>query len=68
MERSSLWLKLCLFCAPTIGKALTEENIKCATLDIDNRFSILPGFHQFDLSKSVWNSEEKFGIIKKNLF
>jgi len=53
----------CLLCAPTIGRELTEQNIKCTTLDIDNRFSFLPGFHQFDLLKPLWNSEEKFGII-----
>lgn len=52
----------CLLCAPTIGKELTKQKIKCCILDIDNRFSELPRYNYFDIKKPKW-IDETFGII-----
>ena len=42
--------KLCLICAPSLAKSFKEDyDLNITVLDIDERFSNLPGFKYFDL-------------------
>mmetsp|Transcript_12902 Transcript_12902/g.12794 ORF Transcript_12902/g.12794 Transcript_12902/m.12794 type:complete len:213 (+) Transcript_12902:34-672(+) len=51
-EKKEIEEKVCLICAPTLGKALFEqEGLTVRTLDIDQRFKTaeVPGFQYFDI-------------------
>jgi hypothetical protein len=41
----------CCLCAPTVGRALAARNRPCAVLDIDDRFSDVPGFRRWDVAR-----------------
>ncbi len=49
-------------CAPLLGQELERLEIKCATLDVDERFSHLKGFSRFDVYRPSWQTPE-FGAI-----
>lgn len=53
----------CLLCAPSLGKALIKQGLRCWILDIDDRFSYLPDFHYFDLKMPKKINHERFGLI-----
>lgn len=49
-DRETIEKKVCLICCPSLAKAFYEiHDIRVACLDIDSRFSNLPGFREFDL-------------------
>src|SRR3954470_9164171 len=52
----------CCLCTPSLGQELERRNIHARSLDIDERFSVLPGFRLYDLSKPE-RLDEKFGLI-----
>lgn len=52
----------CCICCPLLGRELAARDIPVRILDIDERFSSLPGFRRFDLHRPEWLGEE-FGII-----
>lgn len=41
----------CCLCAPTVGKALAARKKPCVVLDVDERFSDVPGFRRWDLRR-----------------
>lgn len=53
----------CLLCAPTIGEELVRQGKDCFILDIDERFSDIPGFHFFDIKNPKWSHFERFDLI-----
>ena len=52
----------CCICCPLLGRELTTLGVPVRILDIDERFSDLPGFRRYDLHRPEWLGEE-FGII-----
>ncbi len=58
----SQWNSPCCICCPQIGQRLVERNVDVTILDVDERFSHLPGFRHFDLTRPGWPGEE-FGLI-----
>lgn len=58
----SHWDSPCCICCPQIGQRLVERNVDVTILDVDERFSYLPGFRHFDLTRPDWLGEE-FGLI-----
>ena len=52
----------CCLSAPAVGKLLSERGAKVSVLDIDERFSQVPGFRRFDVFRPEWIGE-KFDII-----
>lgn len=52
----------CILCAPTVAKALYKKGKTVTLLDIDERFSYLPGFKQYDITKPLI-FEKKFDVI-----
>jgi len=52
----------CCLCTPLLGQELTGRGIETRILDIDERFSHLPGFKAFDIYKPAWLGEE-YGLI-----
>jgi hypothetical protein len=52
----------CCICAPLLGKTLADKNKNVRVLDIDSRFSAVPGFVYYDIYKPRWLGEE-FDII-----
>lgn len=49
-------------CAPLLGEELERRKMKCATLDLDERFAHLKGFVKFDVYRPAWQNE-KFGAV-----
>lgn len=41
----------CCLCAPTVGKLLAARKRPCAVLDVDERFSDVPGFRRWDVGR-----------------
>lgn len=60
------WLQpfdsICVLCAPTLGAALIDAGKTPAVLDIDERFSHLPGFTKWDISRPTHLSQS-FDVI-----
>lgn len=56
------WESPCCLCCPHVGKRLVERDVDVTILDIDERFSSLPGFCHFDLTQPEWLGKP-FGII-----
>ncbi len=52
---------LCL-CAPSLGAELERRGVEATTLDLDDRFTHLRGFHPYDLSNPQ-PVDERFGVI-----
>jgi hypothetical protein len=52
----------CCLCTPSLGVALYERGISARTLDVDDRFSWLPGFRLYDIS-SPFPLGETYGLI-----
>ncbi len=52
----------CCLCTPSLGEELEKRGIYATTLDVDERFSMLRGFHLYDISKPE-PLGEKFGVI-----
>jgi hypothetical protein len=50
----------CLLCAPTVGAECRD--LRAATLDVDTRFAVVPGFRSWDL-KSPAHLNDRFGVI-----
>ncbi len=48
----------CLICAPLLGRRVAESGHPVRVLDIDERFSQVPGFRHFDLQRPEWLGEE----------
>lgn len=44
----------CLLCAPTLGVEMHKRKKKARVLDVDTRFSFLPGFKKWD----IWRPEK----------
>lgn len=44
----------CLLCAPTLGVEMHKRKKKARVLDVDTRFSFLPGFKRWD----IWRPEK----------
>ena len=57
----------CFLCTPTLARQWTRGGKSATLLDVDRRFSDVPGFCYFDLShpESVWNSlrRRRFSIV-----
>ena len=47
----------CCLCAPTLGKELVKRGVSTTILDIDERFSDLPGFKKFDLYRPKFTGD-----------
>ena len=45
---------VCCICAPTLGRRLAADGRTVAVLDIDERFSDVPGFQAYDLTRPTW--------------
>lgn len=43
----------CCLCTPTLGQELERRGVAATTLDIDDRFSYLPGFRHYNISAPV---------------
>ncbi|MEM1178318.1 MAG: hypothetical protein AAGM22_08245 [Acidobacteriota bacterium] len=56
------WQAPCCICAPMVGKALVDAGRPVTILDIDERFSTLPGFRHFDLVQPEWLAD-RFDVI-----
>lgn len=56
------WPSPCCLCAPLLGKHLAERGVAVTILDIDERFSVVPGFRHYDIYRPAW-LDRKFGII-----
>ena len=56
------WSKICCICCPMLGKSLAESGSDVSILDIDERFSDLPGFQRYDILEPKW-LDKKFDII-----
>lgn len=54
--------KICCLCCPSLGMALEQAGQDVHTLDIDERFSVLNGFRQFDIESPTWLGV-KYGLI-----
>ena len=52
----------CCVCAPSLGRALAEAGVPVRVLDIDERFSSVPGFRRWDLSRPEY-LDEAFDLI-----
>ncbi|MFT4538851.1 MAG: hypothetical protein ACI841_000455 [Planctomycetota bacterium] len=52
----------CCICTPKVGEWLTHHGHAVTILDIDERFSSLPGYRHFDLARPEWLGED-FGLI-----
>jgi len=52
----------CLLCAPTVGLELAHIAHPCRVLDIDARFSSVPGFNHWNLYRPQF-LDESFGAI-----
>lgn len=52
----------CLLCSPTIGLELAHRAHPCRVLDIDTRFSSVPGFLPWNLYRPQF-LDESFGVI-----
>lgn len=52
----------CCFCAPMLGQRIVERGGNIRILDIDTRFSHVPGFRLFDLHRPEWLGE-RFDLI-----
>jgi hypothetical protein len=52
----------CCLCAPMLGKKLIERGGSPAILDIDERFSDLPGFQKYNIYRPHW-IEESYDLI-----
>jgi len=52
----------CCLCAPLLGQAMEKNGLSVTILDIDDRFSSLPGFLHYDLHRPKWLGK-KFGVI-----
>ena len=56
------WPSPCCLCAPLLGKRLVELGVDVAILDVDERFSDVPGFQRFDVYRPGWLGRE-FGLV-----
>lgn len=56
------WPSPCCLSAPLLGKRLTELGVEVSILDVDERFSEVPGFRRFDIYRPEWLGEE-FGLV-----
>jgi hypothetical protein len=52
----------CCLCTPLLGEELYRRGVTAAILDVDERFSNLPGFRPYNLAGGEWIGED-FGII-----
>ena len=48
------WPSPCCLCAPLLGQRLVELGVDVAILDVDERFSDVPGFRRFDVYRPDW--------------
>jgi hypothetical protein len=58
----SMYERPCLLCAPMVGRGLVEAGHAPTILDIDDRFSHLPGFLHWDIHRPQW-IDRRFDII-----
>jgi len=56
------WENPCCLCAPMVGRELARRGVQAHVLDIDERFSSVPGFMKYDLYRPLWLGE-RFGVI-----
>ncbi len=54
--------RVCCLCSPLVGQALVERDHPVTILDIDERFSHLPGFVHYDVYRPRW-LEQEFDVI-----
>lgn len=66
LETLAAWVQTffnpCCLCVPLLGRKLIERGVPVTILDVDERFSDLPGFRRYDLYRPAWLGEE-FGLI-----
>ena len=53
---------ICCLCAPLLGQHLVKAGVDVKILDVDERFTSLPGFERFDIFRPEWQGYE-FRII-----
>jgi 16S rRNA G966 N2-methylase RsmD len=59
---ASSFKRVCCICCPSLGEKLIELGVDVTILDIDNRFSDLPGFKYWDITRPKYLQEE-FDLI-----